>query len=64
MLRTFAPSGQMSRPAYRFARPRCEMERDKWTYGYKRRNYKHRFERFQHMSNKPVKICPLCGGGT
>ena len=32
------------------------------TYGYKCGECDIRFERFQHFSEEPVKVCPECGG--
>ena len=32
------------------------------TYEYKCRECQHLFEKFQAMSDEPVKICPSCGG--
>ncbi|NLD71555.1 MAG: zinc ribbon domain-containing protein [Chloroflexi bacterium] len=32
------------------------------TYGYKCDECGVRFERFQHFSEEPVKVCPECGG--
>jgi putative FmdB family regulatory protein len=32
------------------------------TYEYECRSCQHRFEKFQSMSEDPVRVCPVCGG--
>jgi len=34
------------------------------TYEYKCTQCGHRFERFQNMTDRPVRVCPECGGPT
>jgi putative FmdB family regulatory protein len=34
------------------------------TYEYECEDCHHRFEKFQNITDKPISICPVCGGST